>query len=237
MEKPQETLIELPPAVEGREATLEEIKQKRANGRLYLNDVWLIVREFPSAEVYETRSNLPNLVNSVGAAIHEIGFLAADASSRLDGLHHALHLAEAFASIVREARTQDVFQVLRRTPRNCGAMLMLQRQEHVRGNVSEASPIALIVLCRGEQLLLTREEVPDHSSLCTQLVEMAIQLIQKEGEGMPAALHKQQMGALKLMMQHLNVPVSPLVEEEEEIVIEGLKGVKLGGEGNPSVSI
>ena len=245
-----------PPTVEGRKADDSEIAAKASNGRYYLNDVWKIVREFPSADNYECGVDLQDLARVVAPAVHANGFLALDSSTRLDNLHHALHLAEAWASIVREARTSKVMHILRRTPENCGAMLMVQRQEHIRGYVDESAPIALIVVCKNDQLLLTRDEIPKNDTLCPLLLEMTMdapmkindciyndmldELVEKidnapqdttaheqdivgswckESPNMPDALFKQQMHAVRVMMDAMGVPPPPppksvIVDEE-----------------------
>lgn len=248
-----------PPTVEGRKADDSEIAAKASNGRYYLNDVWKIVREFPSADNYECGVNLQDLARVVAPAVHANGFLALDSSTRLDNLHHALHLAEAWASLVREARTSKVMHILRRTPENCGAMLMVQRQEHIRGYVDESTPIALIVVCKDDQLLLTREEIPKSETLCRLLLDMATdppmrvdnciydevldELVEKvdddsrdtavyknadswckESPNMPDALFKQQMHAVRVMMDAMGVPPPPppskSVMVDEELVNE-----------------
>lgn len=240
----------LPPTVEGRIPDASELAAKAANGRYYLNDVWKIVREFPTADNYECGIDLLGLAPAVAPAVHASGFLTLDSSARLDKLHHALHLAEAWASLVREARTSNVMHILRRTPQNCGAMLMVQRQEHIRGYVNEITPIALIVVCKDDQLLLTREQVPEHNALCRMLLGMATgssvsdgrqsiydEVIEELGEltvnaegnmrnaagfkdainwcgespNMPDALFKQQMHAVRLMMDAMGVPPPPSI--------------------------
>ena len=240
----------LPPPVEGRAPSAAELEAKASNGRYYLNDVWKIVREFPSADNYECGVDLMQLAATIGPAVHAGGFLTVDSSARLNSLHHALHLAEAWASLVREARTSKVLHIVRRTPENCGAMLMMQRQEHIRGHVEEMTPISMIAICREEQLLLTRDRVPEHDVLCRTLVNMATgrdDPVVREGaadaalkeavpepeavagekadpEGgespnMPDALFKQQMHALRVMMDAMGVPpppTGPLGPEEGE---------------------
>ena len=238
----------LPPEVEGRAPSAAELKAKAANGRYYLNNVWKIVREFPSADNYECGVNLVHIVTTIGPAVHAGGFLALDSSARLNNLYHAFHLAEAWVSLVREARTSKVLHIIRRSPENCGAMLMMQRQEHIRGHVDEISPIAMIAVCREQQLLLTRDRVPEHDVLCRLIVNMAtgrddpvgrksvadaaLKEVEPEaaagnnadaerGESlnMPDALFKQQMHALRVMMNAMNVPpppTGPLGQEEGE---------------------
>jgi hypothetical protein len=201
-----------PPTAE-REPTAAEFEAKKKNGRLYLHDIWRVVPEFPSAELYDCATDLSKLVNTVGPAVHAAGYLAVDSSYRLNGLDHALHLTESWTDIVREAHTNKVMHVLRRTPENSGPMLMIQRQEHIRGYVDEMSPIALIVACRNELLLLPRNRVPEQAELCRLLVDLA-SAPAKEAATLPSALYKQQMEALTVMMDALSVPAKSKQQSE-----------------------
>ena len=168
-----EVIVELPPPVEGRVPSKEEMQFKASNGPYYLDDVWKIEREFPTADKYETPTDLPNLVNTLYAQVRDIGYTLHDSSEKLNNVHHALELTMAWAKIVREARTTDTMHIVRRTPENSGAMLMIQRQEHLRGQCSEMAPIAYIALVRDDQLVVTRDRVPDQDSTERILLMMA----------------------------------------------------------------
>lgn len=168
-----EIILDLPPPVEGRVPSKEEMQFKASNGPYYLDDVWKIEREFPTAHNYDAPTDLPNLVNTLYAQVRDIGYTLVDSSERLNDVHHALELTMAWAKIVREARTTDTMHIIRRTPENSGAMLMIQRQEHLRGQCSEMAPIAYIALVRDDQLVVTRDRVPDQDSTERILLLMA----------------------------------------------------------------
>ena len=156
--------VDLPPPVEGRVPSKEEMRFKASNGPYYLENVWLIEREFPTADRYETPTDLPGLVNTLYAQVKATGYILHDSSERLNNVKHALELTMAWAQSVREARTTDTMHIVRRTPENSGAMLMIQRQEHLRGQCSEMAPIAYIALVRDDQIVVTRDRVPDQDS-------------------------------------------------------------------------
>jgi hypothetical protein len=168
-----EVIVELPPPVEGRVPSKQEMQFKASNGPYYLDDVWKIEREFPTADKYETPTDLPNLANTLYAQVRDIGYTLHDSSDKLNNVHHALEMTMAWAKIVREARTTDTMHIVRRTPENSGAMLMIQRQEHLRGQCSEMAPISYIALVRDDQLVVTRDRVPDQDSTERILLMMA----------------------------------------------------------------
>ena len=221
-----------------RPATREDLERKRRNGHRYIQDVWLVVAEFPTANIYECKSgtDLALLWKSVGPALLFHDVLSIDSSKRLDNLFHAVHLTEAYTELVREARAEKVCHVLRRTPTNSGAMLMLQRLQHVAGNVDEMSPVALIVLVGDEELLLERDRVPDHDALCALVMEMVtcrserrreqLKVKLKTGEkdmavapveiqAMPKHRFEEQMAALNELAAKLEVVRPPSLEELE----------------------
>jgi hypothetical protein len=150
---------QLPPVSEGRHPSAEELEAKLANGRFYQEDIWKIEREFPSRDNYETPTDLLGLVGKMRDAVAEAGYEMVDSSARLDGITHALHLAEAWASVCRDARTSNRLHLIRRTPSNCGAALMVQRLEHLRGQCTELAPLAYVAICRDDQHVVTRDQV------------------------------------------------------------------------------
>lgn len=232
-----------PPTVEGRVPTPEEMQAKAGNGRYYITDVWIIEREFPTADVYETRTDLPNLVNTLYPQIRDIGYEFVDVSHRMDNIVHALQLATAWAAIVREARTTDVMYLVRRTPANSGAMLMMQRQEHIRGQCSEWAPLAYIALVRADQLVVTRDRVSDQATTERVLIQWAKgpvgEFLDQHEQGqagdaaaqvpnMPAALFKQQMNAMHAAMDAMGIGEEAVVEDITDQVDDlGEKVVKL----------
>lgn len=163
----------LPPEVEGRIPTEEEMEFKAHNGRFYIDDVWAIVREFPSADCYECHTDLAGLVNALYTQIRDVGYKFVDSSDRLNDCHHALELTMAWAQVVRDARTTETMHILRRTPENCGAMLMLQRQEHLRHQCTEWAPVAYVALVRNQQIIVTRDRVMDQAATERMLIELA----------------------------------------------------------------
>ena len=169
----KEVTLEFPPPVEGRVPSKQEMQFKASNGPYYLDDVWKIEREFPTADRYDALTDLPNLANTLYAQVRDIGYTLKDSSEKLNDVHHALELTMAWANLVRDARTSDTMHIVRRTPENSGAMLMIQRQEHLRGQCSEMAPIAYIALVRDDQLVVTRDRVPDQDSTERILLMMA----------------------------------------------------------------
>ena len=171
-EKPED--IELaPPPVEGRLTTQQEFEVKQANGRYYLDNVWRILTEYPSNPRYDCRSDLPGLVNKLYAQVRHIGYALSDESARLDGVKNCLELAEAWAKLCRDARTSERMFIVRRTPENSGAVLMIQRIEHLRGQVTEMAPLAYIAIVRDDQLLVTRDRVLEQEMTERVLLEFA----------------------------------------------------------------
>lgn len=229
---------DLPPTVENHIPTAEEMEFKACNGRYYLDDVNVIIREFPSAHVYDCRTDLPKLCNKLFVQIRDIGYEFQDVSDRMNGVTHALKLTMAWAQIVREARTKDIMYLVRRTPENSGAMLMVQRQEHLRAQCSEMAPLAYIALVRGEQLVVTRDRVADQDTTERLLIQWAKNsfgefLDEKEEQctqkpdvpNMPAALFKQQMHAVEAMLEQMQV----IREDEDTVRVEVSEATAEGG--------
>ena len=179
-------LPDQPPPVEGRIASPEEMEAKARNGRYYLQDINVIKAEFPTCENYECRTDLFRLQENIRADVSLHGYTIVDSSHMLNNKVHCLELTMAWANVVREARTTKTMHILRRTPENCGAMLMVQRMEHLRGQCTEMAPVAFIALVRDDQLIVTRDRVADQDT--TELPGMAkqplnTQEISEEDEG------------------------------------------------------
>lgn len=156
--KPDDVL-EAPPPVEGRIPSEQEMAVKAANGRYYGDNLWRICAEYPSHDTYDCRTDLTGLVNKLYAEVRDIGYVLSDESARLDNIKNCLQLAEAWAKLCREARTSNKMFIVRRTPDNSGAVLMVQRLEHLRGQVTEMAPLAYLAIVRDDQLLVTRDRV------------------------------------------------------------------------------
>ena len=218
-------LPDVPPMVEGRIPTQEEMDAKARNGRYYLDDVWLVEREFPTACIYKCETDLPNLVDTLYPEVKHIGYILEDASYRFDKCIHALHLTLEWASLVREARTTNKMFLVRRTPENSGAMLMIQRQEHLRGQCTEMAPLAYVVLVRDAQMVVTRDRVTSQDTTERILVAMAkhkderITPKQAETEDTPDTLEAQEKGKKQSLSNYL----------DEQLKEEGADGV--GGVG------
>ena len=162
----------LPPTVEGRDCSDEELRAKAANGAYYLDDVWRIVREFPTADVFDCPGKLETLTRRLDGALEDLGYRVVEASARFEGLVHATQLAQAWAQLVHDARNSETLYIVRRTAGNTGPLLALQRIEHLRGECSEYSPLALVALVRGEQRLFPRHAVPEADALEALLREL-----------------------------------------------------------------
>lgn len=160
----------LPPPVEGRVPDAEEMDFKARNGKYYITDVWKIVREFPSSDVYECKTDLEGLVNKMRRDVGIAGFEMVDSSDRLDGVHHCLQLVTAWHQLVHDARNNKRVHLVRRTPENNGAVLMLQRREHLNGQCTEMAPAAFMMLCGDRVLTMTRDRVLDQDAMETLLM-------------------------------------------------------------------
>ena len=226
MANEEEEVLEelLPPTVEGVIPSDDDMKFKASNGRYYLLDVWMIVREFPSADVYSCRTDLPGLADKLMPQIRDLGYTLVDSSDRFNTCKHALNLTMEWASLVREARTTDTMHIVRRTAENSGPILMMQRQEHLRGQCSEYEPVAYILLVRDQQLIVTRDRVLDQD----ETERIVIQMAKNKREealvpNMPASLFKQQMSAMEALLEALQVGV----DGESATVVELNDGEEL----------
>lgn len=244
-------LPDQPPTVEGRIPSAEEMEAKAQNGRYYLQDINVIKDEFQTHDFYECRTDLASVVPNITADVKLLGYEMIDSSERLNGLVHCLQLTIAWASVVREARTTKTFHILRRTPENCGAMLMLQRMEHLRGQCTEMAPVAFIALVRDDQLIVTRDRVADQATSERIMIEMARRPLNtpKPGEveevceedkpeenalspfktNMPNALFTQQIRAIESLLKVMPADAE-LEEAETETETDAIEDVtqKLG---------
>ena len=159
--------VALPPVVEGIDVTEDILAAKRRNGAYYAEDVWNIVREYVTAHVYSTPCcNLEEAATRLGPLVSATAECSVvDSSGRFDGIHHAAELVQAWSETVHLARTHSLLHVVRRTPENSGALLMVQRLEHLRGQCEEKEPLALVLLWRDQQRLYLRSEVGDDAWL------------------------------------------------------------------------
>lgn len=200
-------ISELPPVVEGVEPSDMDMLVKQTNGRFYMDDVWKICREYTSADVYTTKTDLPSLASALAERMAAVGYEIVDESSRFDSIKNAFQLAEEWACVTREARTQRRMIVVRRTPTNSGALLVLQRIEHLRGQCSELAPLAYVVLVCDEQRFITRDLVAPQESTEDMLLTLARHLVEEESApAMPEALFRQQLKALQTMMIQMQLP-------------------------------
>ena len=110
----------LPPTVEGRECTEAEMAAKRANGAYYLDDIWRIVREYPTAGVFECPGELETLPRRLDGALDAVGYRVVEASARFEGLVHATQLAQAWWQPAHDARNSETLYPARRTAGNTG---------------------------------------------------------------------------------------------------------------------
>ena len=228
-------LPDQPPPVEGRIPSAEEMEAKAQNGRYYLQDINVIKLEFPSCENYTCRTDLSKLVEGVRSDVALHNLEVVDSSDRLNNIVHCLELTMAWASVVRDARTTKTLHILRRTPENCGAMLMVQRMEHLRGQCTEMAPVAFIALVRDDQLIVTRDRVADQPTTERILIEMAKrplntphpsqeeadtapQEVEHTQNNMPAALFKQQIRAIEDLLK--TMPDQAAIDAEVSDPIE-----------------
>lgn len=241
---------ELPPTVEGRIPTDDELLFRAHNGRYYVEDIWKIVREYPTSGDYECRTDLPGLVNALFAQVRDFGYKLIDSSDRLNGCKHALELTMAWAMVVREAKTTSTMHLIRRTPENTGAALMMQRQESLRGQCTEYAPVAYIALIRDQQLIVTRDRVMQQDATERMLIEWArpaapvvetehtvegeegevVKPVTKPSVNMPTALFKQQMQGIQAILDSMTLarentgpregPSKTEVEEPVEVPVE-----------------
>ena len=172
------------PVVEGMHPTQADLDAKARNGRYYLSNIGLITNEYITPHVYEIKNvDIEHMTLFVEERVLELGCVAVDSSHRLNGVTHALQLAEAWHTLVREARTTNVLHIIRRTPQNSGAVLMIQRQEHLRGNCSEWTPMALMALVRSEQLMLQRHEIEKQRDVEDLIVQFATEREKTDDDG------------------------------------------------------
>ncbi|MEL0210037.1 MAG: hypothetical protein VW891_05555 [Novosphingobium sp.] len=165
--------VELP-VVEGFEPTQEEMEEKARNGKYYITNLNLIIKEYVTPQTYDVKGvDIEHMALFVEERVEALGCVAIDSSHRLNGVTHALQLVDVWHTLVREARTTNVLHIVRRTPQNSGAVLMIQRQETLRGNCSEFSPMAIVALVRSEQLMLQRHEITDQAAVEELMVEFA----------------------------------------------------------------
>jgi len=228
-------LPDQPPVVEGRIPSPEEMEEKAANGRHYLQDINVIKAEFPSHDDYSSRTNLSLLCENIRADVSMLGYTVVDSSHVLNNIVHCLELTLAWANIVREARTTQTMHILRRTPENCGAMLMIQRMEHLRGQCTEMAPVAVIALVRDDQLIVTRDRVADQATTERILIETArrplnyrkpeesdecevVEEVPPLKTNMPSALFKQQMRAIEDLLK--TMPDQAALDGEQADVVE-----------------
>lgn len=211
-------LPNLPQSVEGRIPSEEELAYKAANGRHYLTDIGVILHEFPTHGIYESRSDLKAMVGNVRHDVALLGYDVVDSSHELDGLVHCLEFTLQWARCVRETRTSNTMQVFRRTPENSAAMLMLQRMEHLRNQCSEFAPVALVILVRDDQMIVTRDRVPEQDALERMVIELARRplnttvspeddetpLLPEPSPNMPQPLFKQQIRAIQDLLSSIS---------------------------------
>ena len=143
----------------------QEMQFKAGNGKYYITDVWKIEREFPSSDVYDCKADLVALVDNTRRDVGLLGYEILDSSDRMDGVRHCLQLVTAWHQLVHDARNNRRVHVVRRTPANSGAVLMLQRQQHLQGQCSEMAPLAFIALCDDRVLAVTRDRVLDQDAM------------------------------------------------------------------------
>lgn len=210
--------IWIPTQVEGRVPDEAELELKRKNGSRYFHDCWTICREFQTWQQYgPVATDLEGLAASLGrdAACH--GFDVVDSSDRLNDAVHCTQMAVAWHKIVHDARNSNVVHVVRRTPANSGPVLCIQRLESLRGQCTEFTPCAFIVLVSHQMIIFTRDRVlpQEHTErLLLAMIRQAAKLKRrpKQTEGneegitnMNATLFKQQVKTIEALMTKMCV--------------------------------
>ncbi len=140
-----------------------------------MDNVWRIVEEYPSHNNFTCRADLESLANVLYPQVRDIGYEVSDESARFNDVKNCLELATAWARLCRDARTQKKMFIVRRTPENSGALLMVQRIEHLRGQVTEMAPLAYLAVVRDDQLFVTRDRVMDQDVTERVLIGLAKQ--------------------------------------------------------------
>jgi hypothetical protein len=161
------------PNVEGHLPTKIEMDAKARSGPKYKDDVNLIKHEFHSHQIYKTNACLETMASRNSDRVAILGYDLCDASHLFNGIQNGLVLLEKWATVVHTARTSKKMIIVRRTPENCGAVLMLQRLEHLRGFTTEWSPLAYAVLVRDDQQFITRDQVGSVDRVDTNIQYMA----------------------------------------------------------------
>jgi hypothetical protein len=192
-------------------------RDQRRDGRRYLHDIQIIRSEHYSEQLYGTPTDLVNIAAAVTKKFQATDGRckrAVDVSDRFDAVTNALDFVERWAVTVHEARTTpDAIYIARRTRENSAALLMVQRQEFIRGCCDEESPISYVLLYAGSQLLVCRDEVHGQAETETEIVAFAklhaaLQNLDETSPApaMPEALFAQQLSGLRAMRSALIAP-------------------------------
>jgi hypothetical protein len=216
-----------PPPVEGHIPDAEEMEFKASNGRYYIDNVWKIVNEFPTAHVYgPVATDVDGLVEKLAPDARVHGFDVVDSSSRLNSAVNCMQMAVAWHQIVHDARNTDTVHVVRRTPQNSGVVLMIQRQEHLRGQCTEFAPASFIILVRDHQLLFTRDRVLPQADTerlvlaAVKAVKTNISYVSCDVPNMPLALFHQQIKTLAKIMENCGLEQTPDPALEDAALVD-----------------
>lgn len=160
-------------SVEGHMPTQAEMERKASSGPDLLKNLAGILSEFPSHNEYDPGVELDQIVPRCKEAVHVSGYTLVDASHLFNNINDGLLLLERWATLVHTARTSKQMLLVRRTPQNSAAVLVIQRLEHLRGMVSEMAPMAFAVLVRDDQLLVTRDQITTFDDVKRKILHMA----------------------------------------------------------------
>ena len=209
-----------PDPVEGREATPEEVQIKARNGALYRCDLTKICREFQTHDIYDAAIDLEVEIPTLKTLVEEHQYEFVDATQHFDGINDPITLAKVYSHLVHRARTTKTFVFGRRTPANTPAMLMLQRLEHIRGQVSEFAPIAYFMLVEDRQNMVIRHLVPTRDTFHSDALEFLSGTPVGGVPNIPDAFYSQQMAALTQLLEETQVKgEEPSVPSEPTAVV------------------
>ena len=162
---------DLPQVLEGLLPTDEILAKKRATGPKLVHNLGLIELEwcthldmttpFPLDEFFR------ELETSASTPISEV-------SHSVSGLTSSLDLCKMWSILTRRAQVNREILWMQRTEENTPSILTLQRLEHLKHNVDEMSPTALIIIMWDVTLFINRDRFLERPKMLKMLKAAAL---------------------------------------------------------------
>lgn len=172
----------------------------------FRDDISPIVYEFKNSDKFVHRKSLEGAASRLRTKLLGMGYSdVCDETSKFINVTHPLQLTLEWTKLVRRARMERDFIIVRRTQSNNAALLTQQKIEHLRNACSGSTPVLCFALAKNQQLAIVQGDVKSQEEIDEKLLNLA-----REGssggaveDSMSDALFDAQQQSVSILLEEL----------------------------------